>query len=338
MSLYHLSVTDQLADIIGSIKLMAPPDLEHERELAYRKWFGYRFMSPLSATKHFAMHYVQGLKRHVRTHQDVELSETVRGLSDKLFSAPSGQLTALWRARQRADEMALPYELLVDFAFDFASRRTRKHTPRPIQLFGSEKSEVAWQAEFAKYRMEHIPLALDRLAYLPQYRVENYRRYPVQDEFRSHLVDHITNSDKPSATSVGRQCLEYRHLPLRSALKLVPQAMRPGVISEIRADRDLGLLNPPAVEQVPLIAMVPGCFGLPHARGETAFECVACPFSTGCAALALKASDRMVDRYGSLSPLQDRREDRKKKMTRERVARFRAKKAGNPSPATEPNG
>jgi len=326
MSFFHSSATERLADTIGAIKLMAPVHLERERELAHCKWFGYRFMSPLAATKHLAELYRRGVQRYARYHQDIDLAASVRGLSHHVFAKPNGSLTELWRARQPADECGLPYELLIDFAFEFAGRRKWKHTPRPIQLFGSKKSGVAWQAEFEKYLADHLPLTLERLSGLPQYRIENYRHLPVQDGFRSCLTRHIREANKRWAPMIGKQCVQDRHLPLRDTLKLVPQEMRRGVISEVKSDRHIGLLPPAAHERITVVAMVPACFGMPFARTDGALECRSCPFVHKCSALAHMVSDRMHDRYGSLSPLQSGRDDRRRDMTRKRVAKFRAKR------------
>ena len=327
MSLYHLSATDRVADIIGAIKLMAPSDLERERGLAHCKWFAYRFMSPLAATKHFAELYRQGVQRYARYHQDIDLAGSVRGLSPNVFLKPSGSLTELWRARQRADELGLPYELLIDFAFEFAGRRKWRHTPRPMQLFGSKKSGVAWQAEFEKYLSEHLLPALDRLSGLPQYRVENHRGLPVQDEFRAALLEQIMEMKKPWSTAIGKHCVETRHLPVLRMMRLVPPELRHGVISEIRRDLSIEILHPASVERLPLIAYVPGCFGLPHAHDPRSSECSTCPLREKCEALTLDVTHRMHDRYGSLSPLQDARDRQRREKTRIRVARHRLKKS-----------
>lgn len=327
MSFYHLSVTDRLADIIGSIKLMAPPDLEHERELAHRKWFGYRFMSPLSATKHFAEVYRKGVQAYAHEHRDRELAERVQGLSRNVFLRPSASLTELWRARQRTDKLGLPYDLLVEFGMYFAGRRMWKHTPRPIQLFGSKRSDVAWPLELEKFLEERYPAALDRLEELPQYRTENYRGLPVQEEFRAALIEQVNENERRWSIVLGRHCAETRHLPMLSTLKLVPSESRQGVVSDIRHDLKVGLLNPAPHVKLPLIAYAPGCFGMPHARDPQSPNCKSCPMNMTCEAVVLDVTKRMLDCHGTLSPLQDGRDGRRREKTRLRVAKHRLKKS-----------
>lgn len=134
MSLYNLSERDRLVDNVGTIRTIMPDVLARERELANSKWFAYRFMSPLAATKLFADLYRKGVKAYVRKHRDIEEAEKANGIANNIFSQASGSLTQLWQARQKTDELGLPYDLLIDFGFHFASRRRWRHTPRPIQL------------------------------------------------------------------------------------------------------------------------------------------------------------------------------------------------------------
>lgn len=335
MAFYNSTATERLADTILTLRVIMPKDLERESVLVDVKWFGYRFMSPLAATKHFAEVYREGVRRYTRTHGDIELSDRVSGLSLNVFAEPSGSLTELWRARQDCDELGLPYELLVDFGFEFAGRRKWKRTPRPCQLFGSKKSAAAWKIEFAKYLADRLPMALDRLSGLPQYRVESYRALAAQDQFRSHLLDHISDVNKPWGTAIGKQCIENRHLPLLSTMRLVPKRLRDGVMSEIRSDMSVGILEPVHRELVPLIAFAPACFGLPPAKVAPESGCTRCPMADQCVALIEVTSRRMQERYGSISPVKESRDNNRREKTRLRVAKCRANKkkdSGSPQP------
>jgi hypothetical protein len=65
---------------------------------------------------------------------DRDKAAAVKGVSLTAPSSPDRDFTQLWRARQRADELGLPYERYLEFTFAFAERRKRKQTPRPSQL------------------------------------------------------------------------------------------------------------------------------------------------------------------------------------------------------------
>ncbi|WP_156877944.1 hypothetical protein [Sinorhizobium americanum] len=303
-----------------------PDLLEREREVADKKWFAYRFMTPLAATKHFAELYSKGFKAYIRFNGDRDEAELRQGLGQKIFREPGRSLTELWHARQRADELGLPYDLLIEFGFRFAGNYRWKNAPRPMQLFGSAESEVAWPLEIEKFLKEQLPLVIDRLADLPQYRVENYRRLPAQDQFRTYLVDHILASNKRWASRLAIPCIEKRHLPLLKAIKLAPKDQRWRVITELRAERDSEFLVEAPKVALPQIAFVPACFGLVAAHDAASSPCTSCAFSVMCQRMFKTASAEMIKRHGSTAPLKDERDEKRKAGQRRRTERCRAKK------------
>jgi len=308
------------------MRLVMPDLLGHERELAHKKWFAYRFMTPLAATKLFAQLYCDGFKAYVRAHKDRDEAERVNGLSPHIFLRPSGSLTELWKARQRADELSLPYDLLIDFGFHFAGRRRWKQAPRPIQLFGSKGSEIAWPLEIEKYLEERLPMSVDRVSGLPQYRIEHFRDLPVQKEFRDYLIDHIRTSNQRWTARLSGPCVRERHVPLLAGLRLAPQNQRRGILSDVRADLESGLLVCAPNERLPEIAFVPACFGMPAAMDTTAATCGTCPLAGKCARMGAIVSAEMMNRHGSISRLKDDRDNKRKEGQRRRTARHRARK------------
>lgn len=327
MTSYSTSRREWLVDTLETMRIVMPDVLARERELAHTKWFAYRFMTPLAATKHFAAVYRNGFKAYVRIHSDLEESERRHGLGLRIFEKPSGSLTELWQARQRADALGLPYELLVEFGFHFAGRYTWRHAPRPIQLFGSKKSDVAWSLEVSKFMEDRLPLATSRLSDLPQYRNENYRHLPVQVEFRSHLLDHIRHSPKLWSARLAGPCIEKRHLPLLKAIKLVPPDQRRRVISDLRDQLECGSVTPAPVERLPEIAFVPACFGMVAAQEASSSRCAICPFLVKCRSIGNVGSTEMLSRHGSVSPVKDDRDSKRKEGQRRRTQRCRDKKA-----------
>ncbi|MDS1136714.1 hypothetical protein [Nitratireductor indicus] len=307
-----------------------PEVLARERQLANSKWFAYRFMSPLAATKLFAELYRKGVKAYVREHRDIEEAEKANGIADNIFSQPSGSLTQLWKARQRADEFCLPYDALIDFAFHFVGRRHWRSTPRPIQLFGSKNSDVAWPLEIEKYLGDHLPMALSRMSALPQYQTENYHDLSVQNEFREYVLEDLKSRSSSWSTKIANACVGKRHLPLRLARPLVPDAEWPAIASVIRTDLDVGLLNPPPEEHVAGISLAPACIGIPSARDESSSDCRSCPFNASCRSLGESAAKHLADRFGTASPLADARREYERKKRIERQKRFRERKKMGP--------
>lgn len=323
MSLYNILETERLVENVHAIRTIMPEALARERELANSKWFAYRFMSPLAATKLFAELYRKGVKAYVREHRDIEEAEKANGIADNIFSQPSGSLTQLWKARQRADALGLPYDLLISFGFHFVGRRKWNSTPRPIQLFGSKNSDVAWPLEIEKYLEDRLPMALNSMPTLPQYRTENYRGLSVQNEFREYVLDDLKTHDSNWSTKIGNACVGRRHLPLSLALPLVPDAEWSAIASAIRTDLDLGVLSPPPEKHVTDIALASACIGIPSARDESSSCCQSCPFNASCRSLVDSATKLLVDRFGTASPLADPRKEHKRNKWNERQRRFR---------------
>jgi hypothetical protein len=122
-------------DAVEAGKHLAHSVLARERELTSSKWFGYRMMSPLAATKLFYETYLEARVHFVKTEQDIGL---LGRLTLRPFDRISGALfAAAWTARQRADEYAIPYEFYLDFAHHFWGRRSgggRQRAPQINQL------------------------------------------------------------------------------------------------------------------------------------------------------------------------------------------------------------
>ncbi len=313
-------------DTLATARLIMPDVLTKERELTTRKWFDYRFMTPLAATMHFARLYRSGLQDHVRTITDLGLAKNVRGVSIRVPNEPSTTFTQLWLARQKADELSVPYEIVIRFAFEFASRRKRNCPPRPIQLFANPKTEVAWQSQFEKYREGHLPLAIERSAGLPQYRVEHFKALPAQIAFRSFILDYSTSMIGDWSSKIRRECVEKRYLPVWDLMRLVPRHIRHSVVDDIRHDMRLGMLSIAPKETLPGIAFAPGCLGLPPAREATSPECSGCPFAERCERICAGVNGELIKQHGAASPVADRRLMNTRQKTLARVRKHRAKK------------
>lgn len=323
MPFYDISETDRLAENIGAIRTIMPEVLARERELASSKWFAYRFMSPLAATRLFADLYRKGVKVYVREHRDIEEAEKANGIASTIFSQASGSLTQLWQARQKADELGLPYDTLIDFGFYFVGRRRWRSTPRPIQLLGSKNSDVAWPLEIEKYLEDRLPMALSGMPRLPQYQSENYRGLPVQDEFREYVLEDLKTRHGNWSTKIANACVRKRHLPLRPTIELAPDTDWPAIADSIRQEIKLGMLVPAPVEHVNDIALAPACIGIPSARDESSSGCQSCSFNASCRSLMDSAAEQLVSRFGTASPLAEARQDHERKKRNERQKRFR---------------
>jgi hypothetical protein len=321
----RLLFENRVRDSITAMRLVMPDVLMRERERAHTKWYAYRFMSPLEATKLFADLYRTAFKRYVRTHRDVGDAEAANGLGSRIFGEPNSSLTELWNARQRADELGLPYNLLMDFSFDFAGRRKRKRAPRPGQLFDSGDAEIAWPLSLEKWIVDPLYLEVQRLS-MPQYRNENYRSLPVQMEFHDYILESIEERVGAWGPKLAHHCLNRHHLPISRAIKIVPKGAREYAVRHLRSELELATGQGRDAERLPSIAFAPACFGLPHATDEMSPECMACPLAGLCSLAGTASTKHMIDRYGNTSPLQQARKKKRNEAEKLRSKKYRRNK------------
>lgn len=326
MPAYSVSDNERLSDCVEAMRLIMPDVLEVEHELAHEKWFAYRFMSPMAATQLFASLYRLRFRRFVAEHKDRDEAERSVGLSFSLFDAPGPQLTRVWKARQHADRFCLPYDLLINFGFDFAGRRKWRRAPTPAQMFGSRDSVEEWTRKFELYAEENLGLLVDSMPALAPYQNEHFRDLRDQSKFRDFLTRHIQIPGKSWATKLGNHCTKKRHLPLAAGMALVPEEERQNVIDDIRRDIDLDLIEFGPKLDLPDIALAPSCIGLGPAHQKHELQCAACPFATKCRDMSVLASNTMNQQFGSVSPVEQQRLINRREKTKLRVRAHRKNK------------
>ncbi|PZN94997.1 MAG: hypothetical protein DCF30_19555 [Hyphomicrobiales bacterium] len=201
MIISKLKMHARIDDLVALRRLLPSNDFGCESALMTTKWFGYRFMSPVEAMNEFVRIYNVRLHRFLRFNADIEIAERVQGVRPGIPSKRSSVFTQLWRARQRADTLAVPYDILFDFGFEFASRRKRRWTPLPHQVFATETNHEVWCDKFVEFAEAHLDLYVRRLE-LPHYRMEHFRGLPAQEQFREVMNSELTFS---LSTAVGFQ-------------------------------------------------------------------------------------------------------------------------------------
>ena len=311
----------RLADLATMRSLIDSKDFAMERELMATKWFEYRFMSPLAATELFAAKYTEGLQRYVRANFDIELAKRVRGIPAGLPSKREKWFTQLWHARQRADSLGVPYELLIDFGFHFASRRKRRWTPLPHQLFSSKANSEAWHGLFPSFVEDHLPIYLARLDD-PRYRSEHDRGLSPQQQFREFMRNELKANTRPWANVIATMWFEKRYLPLEDCLALIPDDSRREVLERLSIECSDAFREPaPNVELVDEDFDV-GCFGVSEALDMDADDCRTCPLKARCSETAGVVAATVTTRTGSATPIRDAERAR----IRKNVANYRARK------------
>jgi hypothetical protein len=167
------------------LKRAYKPDIE--RALYTGKWFDYRFMNPVAATYQFAHEFKKVYRREFKRNIDSYKGEFITPLPDDLFNAPATTIGGIWRARQIADAMGMPYEIYLDRAYHWAlSYWKRKYLPRPCHLYSdlvTDRTAIDWVEH------QHTYLYYSKL---PQYLNVNYdARVKTLDDHRAWLRDQL---------------------------------------------------------------------------------------------------------------------------------------------------
>jgi hypothetical protein len=296
------------------VKSMSRKDLEVERKLHQSKWFDYRFISPMEATRQFRVAFSEINQRKYAQNFDTEKAATRIGVRGGPAFQSKTELTSFWRARQTADTYGLPYKVFIEVAFEHCIRGGWQRLPHINQLHGKASIENILIAA-AKYWEEFQQSTFDRsFSHLPKYRTESFHNFSAQLAHRAWIIELLKT--KRSAWALGRAVVVNRVIP--------PELAKLEYGEEIvaRAGEAVAEEAPDPLEPCGVKELLPSCLGLPGALNPTSPECVACPAIDLCARMQAVTLARLKRTTGSENPEHERR----KKQVRDRVRRCRERK------------
>lgn len=114
-----------------------------ETDLFASKWFDYRYLHPVEATYLYAKAWEASWRRAFsRVIDDAKAPYVKCYKSHDVFDLKGTVLTGLWRGRQVADAIGMPYQAFCDLTFEETLRFwQRSHLPRPTQTYASRLIE-----------------------------------------------------------------------------------------------------------------------------------------------------------------------------------------------------
>ncbi|WLR91025.1 hypothetical protein [Shinella zoogloeoides] len=181
-------------DIVAHRFIQNQKTLQFETDLFASKWFDYRHLTPLAATRLYIQAYDGVYRRHYAVNMDHNAAKYVRTISiDEIFGgldAPESSthkkakshFTACWHGRQMADMLGMPYEVYLDLAFEYRLRYwNRPYLPQPQHLYSDmvvDRVQQRWpELQAARlYTSDH-----------PAYLIENYQNLPQQNDYHEWL-------------------------------------------------------------------------------------------------------------------------------------------------------
>ena len=117
--------------------------IDFDTELYATKWFDYRFLHPVEATYKYAEAYEKAWRASFARVLDERRAPYVKIFKSKdVFDLKGAVLTGLWRGRQIADAIGIPYEDYTSLAMEETLRFwQRTHLPRPAQIYSEQVIE-----------------------------------------------------------------------------------------------------------------------------------------------------------------------------------------------------
>lgn len=170
--------------------------IEIERALQTGKWFDYRFMNPTAATYLFAHEFTKAYRNAYKRNIDTIRGEFVTPLPADLFKAKArSTISGIWRARQVADAMGMPYDVYLSRAYHWGTRFWQQgHLPRAQQIYSElikDRVAIDWD-EYQRSRFYYSSK--------PHYMTVNYdERVKAQNDHHEHLFEQIARRGNRAA-------------------------------------------------------------------------------------------------------------------------------------------
>jgi hypothetical protein len=264
--------------------------LRDEPGLAETTWLPYRYMSAFERTELFTREYEAVFKRLHAQYKDYHKAAGMQPVALEFVRNARGEMTSLWKARQYADALGVPYSIFIHTSMDVAINRHYQKVPRPNQLcrpWQVEAVQVAWLKEVASAQL----FADD---WDPRFFAPSNREDPA----RTAALDALTNHVK-------------RVAPGRWAERLANYMFRRLAINEVEArqrfDDDMvdEAIKFPHAPTITLHAASerpyrPHCLGMQQV--PAASQCAGCSLREACVKLRTIVDREFIKSAGTADP------------------------------------
>jgi hypothetical protein len=219
-----------------------------EAALFRGKWFDYRFMNPVQATYLYAHYFAKFYRMAFSSNIDSITAEFISPLpagdwfalpvktdkqTDKQFDAAVKKrktlISGLWRGRQVADAMGVPYDLYLERAFHWTLRYWQQaHLPRPQHLYSdlvTDRTAIDWEE-----RQSHRLYFSDKAPY----KNRAYQALHCQNAHHEWLFEQVARRGGDPAV-MARLIFQEELLPAGKARARIGEAAFDRVLSS--ADR-----------------------------------------------------------------------------------------------------
>lgn len=294
-----------------------------EVDLTIQKWPAYRFMGSMEATRLFLTEYEIAYKEQHKINVDVFEGEQLKIGRKISFRRNNDRLTQVYKARQHADSLGIPYPDYLEFSMDFASRRNgRRYPPQPNQLGPKGNSEHAWWVKFSEFwGHDRKKLAYNRMSPMAQYVVQNRRGLPAQ----SAVLEDLRNigAELVSGTSafIENYVFRFQYLQLNDC-DVMGNYHVSVAAKEAKDNIERGWLVPESYPAILPHDLLQSCFGVPGIEQANSMVCHSCPAKAPCQRVRSAMLEQIKSKTGSFDPIAMK----KKASQRDRTRKCRALK------------
>jgi len=310
-----IAISDRRIDNIKACEKVDSKLLSNESLLLGTKYANYAFIGPVEATKIFRREYTSLYQEYYGRFFDYKTAKKKLGVKRAdLFENDSATINSLWKARQQADDLGMPYDLYVRYAFEILHRRGWKKLPRPNQLYEESLKkaiEIEWSNRI-KERHLRFPLTDD-----PRFLNSNYRMEPAQQNYRKLLI----KRGKSYPEDVRKSPLAY--------ICFTAKQLEPKVISEV-FELDVNDVRSvwdnnerPYRDDIDDEDFRRPCYGMPHVK--KVHECRACPLKVECKEERVAVEKVLLSRHESIDLSGEKRKAQQRERKRRQRQREREK-------------
>jgi hypothetical protein len=314
---------ERIQSLVEMQRIIPRQYLAIEADLMVSKWSAYRFMSPRQATALFIEKYAAAYKECLRVNYDVDAAVRADPTKTLDTTTNNSRYTQVWMARQYADEWGLPYDVFLEFCFDFAARRKdRRYFPQPNQLGPNGTTGEAWSEAIAKFVEDRYPLAFKRMSPMVQYTVDNHAALPAQMAFENELLAFGRTADGSLEYFIAHRMVALRQLSEATYRAAFGDELVERAIARASSDIESGVMPVEIYEPPVEGAMWQGCLGVNGIDHAVSSICGSCGQYELCGKVREIVDKQVVKTTGYSDPLREKELEN----GRRDVARSRAKK------------
>lgn len=307
---------DWRLDLKAQIRLarvhLAPDVLRDDADVHGEAWPEYGYMTAYERTEQFTRDYAKAYMRIHEKYFDFHVAEGMQPIAVQFEMNDVSEMTSLWKARQVADALGVPYPFFIRVAMDEAvQQRGYRQVPRPNQL------TLNWQVEAVsrewKVDKDTYPIFSDDWDprfFAPSARKDRARSVAV-GLFLSRVKPATAGSETVRSAIFMRQILSEEEAREHFKGEAVDRALADPTSATIVLRTDVG----PGYK--------PACLGL--LKDRDAGACGSCKASAACAVVCAVVDKDLQATYGATDPrLRRIREGAAERQRRSRARRREA--------------